>query len=181
MSAGDAPGFRERMSGIEALLQEAQQQADPQARARTTAIVQGLLDLHAAALEKILSAIGDASLIAQMARDELVGSVLLLYGLHPLDLETRVRHALDDARPLLQSHGGDVEFLGLAEGVVRLRLLGSCHACPSSGLTLQATIENAILARAPDATRIEVEREAELSVQSVTNAETRFTLPLVHS
>jgi hypothetical protein len=95
MSAHEQRGFRERMAGIETLLREAEQETDPQVRARTTAIVQGLLDLHAATIERILNTIADPSLMEQIARDDLVGSVLLLYGLHPLDLETRVQQALD--------------------------------------------------------------------------------------
>ena len=90
------------------------------------------MDLHAAALEKMLEIIADPLVIARLGRDDLVGSVLLLYGLHPVDFETRVGQALDQARPLLNSHGGDVELVNLAGGMVRLRLVGSCHGCPSS-------------------------------------------------
>ena len=117
------------------------------------------MDLHAAALEKMLAIIGDPKLIDRLARDDLVGSVLLLYGLHPLDLETRVHQALEQARPLLRSHGGNVELVSLVDGVVRLRLLGSCHGCPSSALTLKSAIEDAIFAQAPDVPAIEVEGE----------------------
>ena len=38
--------------------------------------------------------------------------LLLLHGLHPVPLEARVRAALDEVRPYLESHGGDVELLG---------------------------------------------------------------------
>ena len=74
-----------------------------------------------------------------------MGGLLLLHGLHPLDLEARVRQALDKVRPYLRSHGGNVELLGVDEGVVRLRLEGSCHGCPSSAATMRQTIEEAIL------------------------------------
>ena len=90
-----------------------------------------------------------------------MSSLLLLYGLHPLDLEARVQQALEKVRPLLRSHGGNVELLGIADGVVRLRMLGSCHGCPSSAMTLKNAIEEAIYAAAPDATAIEVEGVAE--------------------
>jgi Fe-S cluster biogenesis protein NfuA len=84
----------------------------------------------------------------------------LLHGLHPLDLETRVRQALENVRPLLRSHGGNVELLGLAGAVVRLRMLGSCDGCPSSALTLKSAIEDAIFERAPDVIGIEVDGAA---------------------
>ena len=88
------------------------------------------------------------------------GCILLLHGLHPLDLETRVRQALDKVRPLLRSHGGNVELLGLAGGVARLRMLGSCDGCPSSAMTLKTAIEEAIYEKAPDVTAIEVDGTA---------------------
>ena len=83
--------------------------------------------------------------------------MLLLYDLHPVDIETRVLAALEQVRPYLKSHGGNVEFLGLAEGVVHLRLEGHCHGCPSSTATLRTTIEKAIYEAAPDVAGIEVE------------------------
>jgi len=92
-----------------------------------------------------------------LAADEVVGSLLLLYGLHPLSLEVRVTQALDKVRPYLDSHGGNVELLNIADGVVQLRMQGSCKSCPSSSLTLKLAIEEAIYAAAPDVVSIEAE------------------------
>ena len=86
----------------------------------------------------------------------------MLYGLHPLDLETRVLQALAQVRPYLRSHGGNVELIGVRDGVVHLRLVGSCHGCPSSAITMRQTIEKAILGKAPDVIAIEVEGAAEM-------------------
>ena len=62
-----------------------------------------------------------------------MAGLLLVHGLHPYDVQTRVARALDSVRPYLGSHGGDVELLGVdAEGVVTLRMLGNCDGCPSS-------------------------------------------------
>ena len=79
-----------------------------------------------AGFERVLDRIASTGppgleLIDSLAADELVGSLLLLYGLHPQDLETRVREALEKVRPLLRFHGGKVELLGITEGTVRLR------------------------------------------------------------
>ena len=72
--------------------------------------------------------------------------------------ETRVRAALEKSRPYLQSHGGNVELVGIdADGVVRLRMQGSCHGCPSSAVTLKLAIEQAIHEAAPDVSAILVE------------------------
>ena len=69
----------------------------------------------------------------------------------------RVEAALDSVRPYLGSHGGDVELLEVADdGVVRLRLLGSCNSCPSSSVTLELAVEDAIEAAAPEVASIEV-------------------------
>jgi Fe-S cluster biogenesis protein NfuA len=158
--------FRTRLQRLEALLQQVERFADPAARAHTREIVQALLDLHGAGLELILeqvAAIGPAglALIDRLAGDDLVGSLLLLHGLHPLGLEERVRRALEEVRPYLRSHGGNVELLGLRDGVVRLRLQGSYDGCPSSAVTMRQTIEEAILGKAPDVTAVEVEGLAE--------------------
>jgi Fe-S cluster biogenesis protein NfuA len=78
-----------------------------------------------------------------------------------VDTETRVRRALDDVRPSLGSHGGDVELLGVEDGVAHLRLGGTCNGCPSSTLTLRNAIEEAVMKAAPEIARIEAEGVAE--------------------
>jgi Fe-S cluster biogenesis protein NfuA len=158
--------LRKQMQRVERLLKEMEQVADPEVRERARLIVQGLMDLHGAALEAILGHIAESpragpAIIQSLAADGLVASVLLLYGLHPSDIETRVGQALEQARPLLKSHGGNVELIGLVDGVVRLRLQGSCHGCPSSAATLKNAIEEAIYSLAPDVNGIELEGEIE--------------------
>ncbi|HEX8203348.1 MAG TPA: NifU family protein [Isosphaeraceae bacterium] len=163
-SAPDDPALLGRLRRLEALVQEAEHLADPAARAHVRELVRTLLDYHGAALARLLDGLAEAEspggspLIERLARDDLVASLLLLHGLHPLDLETRVRHALERVRPRLRTHGGDVALLGVSsEGVVRLRMQGRCHGCPSSAAALRRTIEEAIDQEAPDAVAIEVE------------------------
>src|SRR5207237_7128121 len=65
---------------------------------------------------------------------------------------------LDDVRPYLGSHGGDVRLLEVTEdGVVRLEMLGSCDGCASSSVTLELAVDGAIRAAAPEIVAIEVE------------------------
>jgi Fe-S cluster biogenesis protein NfuA/nitrite reductase/ring-hydroxylating ferredoxin subunit len=97
------------------------------------------------------------ALIDTFASDDLLSSLFLLHGLHPLDLETRIIQALDEVRPYLKSHGGNVELVRVEDGVAHLRLQGSCHGCPSSTMTLKLAIEDAIYKAAPDLERLEVE------------------------
>jgi Fe-S cluster biogenesis protein NfuA len=80
----------------------------------------------------------------------------LVHGLHPYDVERRVSDALDSVRPYLGSHGGDVSLLGVDTGVVRLQFQGSCKSCPSSSVTLELAVEDAVCAAAPEISSIEV-------------------------
>ena len=114
------------MEQIEGLIQKIENLPDPAARASAVALVQALMEFHGAGLERMMEIIGESgeggyAVFDSFAKDDLVGSLLLLYGLHPLPLETRVTQALDKVRPYLDSHGGNVELLGVDDGVVRLR------------------------------------------------------------
>ena len=97
------------------------------------------------------------AMLGRLAEDPLVESLLLLHDLHPLDVGARVQRALDRVRPYLGSHAGGVEYLGVAGGVVRLRLEGSCHGCPSSTDTVRLAISGAVLDAAPEVSDVVVE------------------------
>jgi Fe-S cluster biogenesis protein NfuA/nitrite reductase/ring-hydroxylating ferredoxin subunit len=149
---------RERVARVESLLEEVEALADPVARDRATDLVQALLDLYGEGLARIVeraSERDDGTLAEALAGDELVSHLLLLHGMHPVPLRARVHEALDEVRPYLESHGGNVELLGVEQGIVRLRLEGSCSGCPSSAATLKLAIEDAIHKTAPDVERIE--------------------------
>ncbi len=150
------------MDQIEGLIRKIENLPDPEARASALALLQALMEFHGAGIEQLMELIaasGDAgyAIFDRFAEDELVGSLLLLYGQHPLPLETRVTKALDKVRPYLDSHGGNVELLSVSDGVVRLRMQGSCKSCPSSSMTLKLAIEEAIYAAAPDVVEIVAE------------------------
>ena len=128
----------------------------PVAQQRAEDLVALVTNLYGAGLERLLQVLSDSGRLDQqaldaLADDELVAGLLLVHGLHPYDVQTRVARALDSVRPYLGSHGGDVELLGVdAEGVVTLRMLGNCDGCPSSSVTLQLAVEEAIQAAAPE-------------------------------
>lgn len=75
----------------------------------------------------------------------------------PEDLAESLEEALDEIRPYLHSHGGEMEVLGVDGGVVRLRLMGSCDGCPSSMVTLTQGVEKILQERWPGFRKIEVE------------------------
>jgi Fe-S cluster biogenesis protein NfuA/nitrite reductase/ring-hydroxylating ferredoxin subunit len=132
-------------------------------RERAEELVRLVTDLYGAALERVLGILDetghlDEGLRTALSQDDLVASLLIVHGLHPLGVEERVEAALESVRPYLGSHGGDVELVEVSEaGVVRLRLLGSCDGCPSSSVTLKLAVEEAVETAAPEITAIEVE------------------------
>jgi Fe-S cluster biogenesis protein NfuA len=149
---------------IESLL-EAASAGGRVTRERAEELVRLVSDLYGAGLERLLEIVHDSGrlddeLVDRLAADELVAGLLAVHGLHPYDVGTRVAHALDGVRPYLGSHGGDVQLLGVTgDGVVRLRMLGSCDGCPSSAVTLTLAVETAIRAAAPEVSAIEVAEE----------------------
>src|SRR4029453_2993410 len=155
--------FQRQLGRMEELIHALDEVADSPTCRQARELVQIVLKMHADALERVLASIHDdpltgQQLIDRLADDPLISSLLVLHGLHPLDLETRVRHALESVKPRLGLHGGDVDLISVTpEGVVKLRLEGNCHGCPSSQITLKSSIEEAIYAAAPDVSALEVE------------------------
>jgi len=139
---------------IERLVHELDSLPDGPAHNAATAVVQSLMDLHAEAFGRVLELCDSEPLVRRLASDELVGSLMLLYGLHPDPVETRVEAALDRVRPYVHSHGGRVALVGVEDGVVRLHLDGSCDGCPSSETTIKLRIEEAIFEAAPEVQRV---------------------------
>ncbi len=158
----DSRDFQADMQRIGGLVQELDSIADPAVRAATKELVQSLMDLHGAAIEKALDIVADAGepgmdIIGRLGRDSLVSSVLILYGLHPDNLETRVVKAVDRIRPQLRKQGCEVELMGASDGVIRLRVETGSHSCGSTAQTVQATLEGAIYDAAPDLVSLAIE------------------------
>ena len=159
------PDLRAVGDRIDALL-DASSSGGAVARERSEELVRLVADLYGAGIERILDLLYEAGhlderVLALLADDDLVASLLIVHGLHPYGVEQRVEQALEKVRPYLGSHGGDVELLDVTDaGTVRLRLLGSCDGCPSSSVTLKLAVEGAIEAAAPEVTSIEVETGA---------------------
>lgn len=132
------------------------------ARERTEQLAAELTDLYGAALGRIVAIAAESApeMVEQFADDDLVASLMLVHGLHPHGMARRIEDALDSVRPYLGSHGGDVALLEVVDRsdgpVVRLQFAGSCKSCPSSAVTLEFAVEDAIRAAAPEVVSIEV-------------------------
>jgi Fe-S cluster biogenesis protein NfuA len=150
----------EQIARVEALLGQLEALPDAASRETATEVMQALLDLYGEGLGRIVDVVAerdDGTLAEALAGDELVAHLLLLHGLHPVPVEERVRGALDGVLPYLESHGGNVQLLCVENGVVQLRLEGSCSGCPSSTMTLKLAIEDAIFKAAPELEEVRAE------------------------
>jgi Fe-S cluster biogenesis protein NfuA len=61
-----------------------------------------------------------------------------------------IKEVLEEIRPSLQADGGDVEFVGIKDGVVSVRLTGHCGGCPMSAMTLKMGIERLLKSKVPE-------------------------------
>jgi Fe-S cluster biogenesis protein NfuA len=162
MPDDDDKNFQVKVQRIGELVSGLDNIADPESRAGAKALVQLLLDLHAVGLERVLEIVakhGDAGqpAIDDLGRDPLVSSLLILYGLHPLDLESRVVQAIEKVRPRVRKGGGELELVGIDGVTVRLHLKVTGHACESTGKTLKTMVEDALYEAAPDMGQLMIE------------------------
>jgi Fe-S cluster biogenesis protein NfuA/nitrite reductase/ring-hydroxylating ferredoxin subunit len=151
---------------------------------RAQQLVREVAGLYGAGLERIMQLCADPGMADRLATDDLVASLLLVHGLHPHDVHRRVSDALDRVRPYLGSHGGDVDLLEVTDGpdgaVLRLAFKGSCKSCPSSTVTLELAVEDAVRAAAPEISSIEVVA-AEPTTASTSMIPAESLLAHVHS
>lgn len=70
-------------------------------------------------------------------------------------MDERIERTLEEIRPMLARHAGNIEFVGFKDGVVKVRMLGTCHGCPLSQLTLKAGVEELLREKVPGVERVE--------------------------
>jgi Fe-S cluster biogenesis protein NfuA len=70
-------------------------------------------------------------------------------------LEERIKKALEQVKPQLQADGGDIEYIGFDEGLVKVKLKGACSGCPMSAMTLQWGVENFLKKQIPEVKKVE--------------------------
>jgi Fe-S cluster biogenesis protein NfuA len=73
-------------------------------------------------------------------------------------LSDKVKEALEQVRPQLQADGGDIEFVGFDNGIVKVKMKGACNGCPMSTMTLQWGVENFLKKRIPEVKKVEAVR-----------------------
>jgi nitrite reductase/ring-hydroxylating ferredoxin subunit/Fe-S cluster biogenesis protein NfuA len=114
--------------------------------------------LNGEALRRLIAALKhDPAALAAMklaAADEVVYAVLRRHGIVKPSLTERVEAALESIRPMLASHGGDVELVSVAPPSIEVRFTGSCDGCPASQLTFHAGVKKAVEEACPEITEI---------------------------
>jgi Fe-S cluster biogenesis protein NfuA/nitrite reductase/ring-hydroxylating ferredoxin subunit len=158
----NSSGEEDLLARVQTLTERVDRLEDPVGRAAAQELVAAVLEMHGVGLAKIGEVLDEAGAAGEEAKQKLVAdgvvaSLLLIHDLYPVSLEARVREGLEEVRPYMESHEGDVELLGVEDGVVRLRLKGSCDGCPASAATLELAIKEALEKAAPDMAGLEVE------------------------
>src|ERR1700722_2549883 len=151
---------------IQQLLEQIEALPSPSTRELIHEFMEATLAFYGQGLGRILQVVSESGPDGKKAyqhliNDKVVRGLLLIHDLHPADLESRLRGALDQVRPYLQSHGGNVELISLTEQAARLRLQGTCKSCASSAVTLELAIRHAIEEACPDLAGFEVEGVAQ--------------------
>jgi len=155
-------GHDELLLRVQELQAQLDTDGDPATRDVAQELVSAVVQMYGAGLERIVGLLLDGGeegerLAAALAEEQLVAALLLIHDLHPVPLRERVQGALEQVRPYMESHGGDVELLSLEGGVARISLRGSCSDCAASAVTLELAIKQALEEAAPDLERLEVE------------------------
>jgi hypothetical protein len=139
---------------MEALLDRLERLGDPLVREDARALVGLLLRWHRDALARLLDLAGQtgggSALLDAWKRDPQAAALLLLHGLHPDDLSSRVRQALDGVQTVAAFLGVEVRVLHVGEESVRLALSPAPGVPVSAIAEVRAQIESALTARAPE-------------------------------
>lgn len=148
---------------LAAALDEATQQIaglDPTSRRVITDSLDALNALHKSGLTTIVRRLKDdprgKELLFDLVDDPGVRMILSMHGIIRPDATTLARQVLDGVRPGLQSHGGDVEFDSIRDGVAYVRLTGACNGCSMAAVTMREGVEQALVAGVPGVVGVEV-------------------------
>ena len=161
MSIADR-AVQKKTAEIEALVDGVEQLSGTAAGEQFEQVAGMMLAIHRDGLKRMLRAIsqskeaGDA-LVLRLTEDELVGNLLMLHDLHPVNVNDRVRLAVEKVRPHVQERGGDVEIVEMAQGSARLRLSGPCDGCQAMVDSLKLLVQQAVAEAAPDLASIDIE------------------------
>ena len=153
--------FQEQVRQLGQLITQFDRMPEGPQKAACKDLVQLLMDVHGAGLERIMEIVFESgghgpAIIDELGRDGITSSLLLLYSLHPDDLETRVNKAMERMRPRLRKVSCSADLMHIEKGAVQIRVTTSGHSCGSSTKDVRAIIEEGVYELAPDVASLEI-------------------------
>ena len=177
--------FDEILPRISALAESLSAHSDPDVAATAGELLDWIDVFHAQGIGALVEMIREwrgEIFLEQVAAHPVAGLLLMSYGLGPeVDdaiAQRAVQAALAEVRPYLHSHGGDMEVVSIADGVVRLRLHGMCDGCSASSATLTGRVEAALRTHWIDFRRLDTEEATAASHPPPTPGQTTFGLQI---
>jgi hypothetical protein len=144
------------ISQIDELMLKLNALPDPAAHAVAVELVQAVMSLHAAALDRILEIVAALApeVIKELGADDLVSRMLVLHGVHPDDFPTRLGRAIDELQCFFDSRGAGIQVLEAGPERIRVRVNGSR---PGSRPAAREAIEDVIYETVPEVGELIVE------------------------
>lgn len=144
----------DRLEGLFTELDE----LDEETRATVLELLDGVDRIHRLALRQVGDALDAAEIERLRAAHPAIAWLWEAYGVGR-DEHAMADEALDEIRPYIHSHDGEVEVLDVTDGVVHVRLSGSCSGCTASAITLQRGVEDALRENFPGFRELTVEED----------------------
>lgn len=166
---------QQRLSRIDEVVDVVEQTPGPTAEAALEGI-QCLLEVYGEALARVVDVLPH-HVLEQLTGDELLAHLLVLHDLHPATVEDRVRQVLDELRPQLESRGGELELVGIDDGIARVRLSGGGCGHSSGSAELEQAVADSVLALAPELGTVESVHD-EAGTQALIPVEALFRRPV---
>jgi len=155
--------FQEQVRQLGQLITQFDQMPEGPQKNACKQLVQLLMDVHGAGLDRIMEIVFEneaagPAIIDKLGQDSITSSLLLLYSLHPDDLETRLNKAVERMRPRLRKLSYSVDLLRVHEGAVEVRVTSSAsgHSCGSTARDVRTIVEDGVYELAPDVTLLEI-------------------------
>jgi hypothetical protein len=155
--------FQEQVRQLGQLMTQFDQMPENPQKTACKQLLQLLMDVHGAGLDRMMEIVfeNDAAgpaIIDKLGQDSITSALLLLYSLHPDDLETRVNRAVERMRPRLRKVSYGVDLAHIDERAVEIRVTStsSGHTCGSTARDVRAIVEEGVYELAPDVTSLEI-------------------------
>ncbi len=160
MTDADQPTLEEMVARLQGLVGEVEDYPDPIIRRTVFDLLDWLDTLHREGLARLAAGLRGAGLFDEAIDDPVVAHLFAVYGLvDGDDPRPLIEEALEEVRPYLHSHGGEMQLDAVEGGIVRVKLFGACQGCPSAVVTLTQSLEHAVRDRWPGLVRIEVSED----------------------